>query len=61
VVAPAVDRIIKQFKGFVSKTVNKPIWQKLYFDHVIRNREDYFEISKYIYENPLNWKSDELY
>ena len=37
------------------------IWQKYYNDHVIRNREDYEEHMKYIYENPINWYYDELY
>ena len=60
-VAPTVDRIVKQFKGYVSKTVNEPIWQKRFYDHVIRGREDYEEISRYIYENPENWEKDELY
>ena len=60
-VAPTVDRIIKQFKGYVSKTVNEQIWQKRFYDHVIRGREDYEEIRKYIYENPINWETDELY
>ena len=60
-VAPTIDRIIKQFKGYVSKTVNEQIWQKRFYDHVIRGREDYEEIRKYIYENPINWETDELY
>ena len=60
-VAPTVDRIIKQFKGYVSKTVNEQIWQKRFYDHVIRGREDYEEISRYICENPENWEKDELY
>ena len=36
-------------------------FQRSFHDHVIRNREDYGQISKYIHENPLNWESDELF
>ena len=52
-VAPTVSRIVKQFKGSVTKQIGKSIWQKSFFDHVIRNKEDYEKHVKYIYENPL--------
>ena len=60
-VAPTVSRVVNQFKGFVSKKAEKPIWQKSFFDHVIRNRKDYEEHLKYIDENPIRWYYDELY
>ncbi len=31
------------------------IWQKSYYDHVIRNQQDYNEIWEYIENNPLKW------
>lgn len=37
------------------------VWQRGYYDHVIRDRNDYEKIVKYIYENPVNWFYDELY
>ena len=51
--APTMSRIVQQMKGYVTKQIGHSIWQKLYFDHVIRNRQDYGEHIKYIYENPL--------
>ena len=60
-VAPTIERMVKQFKGAVTKKVGKPIWQKLFFDHIIRNKQDYEEHIKYIYENPMKWYYDELY
>ena len=60
-VAPTVSRIISQMKGYVTKRIGKSIWQKLFFDHIIRNKQDYKEHVKYIYENPLRWTYDELY
>ena len=36
-------------------------WQRGYYDHVIRNREDYVSIANYIAENPLRWELDKLY
>ena len=60
-VAPTISRIVAQMKGCVSKRIGKSIWQKLFFDHIIRNKQDYEEHRKYIYENPLRWYYDELY
>ena len=59
--APTVSRMIKQFKGAVTKRVGHPIWQKSFMEHVIRNSEDFETRSKYIYENPIRWYYDELY
>ena len=60
-VAPTVSRVVNQLKGYVSKKVGKTIWQKSFHDHIIRGREDYDEIAKYIYENPMRWHYDSLY
>ena len=59
--APTVSRMVKQFKGKVTKTIGKPIFQKSFYDRVIRNREEYEKICRYIFENPLKWQEDELY
>ena len=48
VVAPTIPRIVKQLKGVVSKAVGFSIWQKSYYDHVIRNEQDYEEHMRYI-------------
>ena len=60
-VAPTIDRMVKQFKGTVTKKVGISIWQKSFHDHIIRSREDYNEHLKYITENPMRWQYDELY
>ena len=31
------------------------IWQSWYYDHVIRNRQDYDEAWQYIENNPRSW------
>ena len=54
-VAPTMSRLVQQMKGYVTKRIGTPIWQKLFFDHVIRNQQDYEEHQKYIYENPMRW------
>ena len=60
-VAPTMSRVVKQLKGIVSKQTGVSIWQKSFYDHIIRNREDYEEHLRYIYENPLRWQHDGLF
>lgn len=59
--APTVSRIVQQLKGYVSKQSGKKVWQKSFYDHVIRDEQDYFTKWQYIDENPLKWCEDELY
>ena len=59
--SPTINRIIKQFKGSITKQIGKPIWQKSFYDHIIRDEIDYQNVWKYIDENPMKWKEDRLY
>lgn len=56
-----VSRIIKQYKEWITKTIKKFIWQKSYYDHIIRNEKDYYRIWKYIDENELKWSLYKYY
>ncbi len=60
-VAPTIATVIKQFKGAVSKEVGMSVWQKGFYDHIIRDDEDYQIKYQYIDENPIKWTEDELY
>ncbi len=53
--SPTISRVIKQFKGSITKQVGRPIWQKSFYDHGIRNQQDYDEIWEYIENNPLKY------
>lgn len=61
VLAPTISRIIQQAKGYVTKQLGTSIWQKLYYDHIIRDEEDYFTKWQYIENNPAKWFEDEMY
>ena len=43
------------FKRFCNKEYGENLWQGRYYDHVIRNQQDYNEIWEYIENNPLKW------
>lgn len=60
-VVPTISRIINQFKGYVSKQVGFSVWQSRFYEHIIRNEQDYLEISEYIDYNPLRWNQDKYY
>lgn len=56
---------IAQFKAVTTKRINEHrgtpgvrIWQPNFFEHVIRDEEDLYNIRKYIQENPLKWSLD---
>ena len=37
------------------------LWQRDFYDHIIRNETDYLNIWKYIDDNPAKWAEDEYY
>lgn len=59
--------IICGYKSAVTKQINElndqngdKVWQRNYYDHIIRNRQDLNRVRKYIRDNPKNWKEDKL-
>ena len=59
--APTISRIIKQFKGKITKQVGFCIRQKSFYDHVIRDEKDYLRICEYIENNPGKWAEDKYF
>ena len=61
-----ISKLIGYIKMNASKAIRQQygdvsVWQRGYFDHVIRNRADYAALAEYIQTNPLRWKLDKLY
>ena len=61
-----ISKMIGYIKMNASKEIhnrygNEIVWQRGFHDHIIRNRNDYEKISKYIYENPIIWQYDCFY
>ncbi len=53
------------FKAVVSKRINASrslpgtlVWQRNYFEHVIRNEDSLHRIRQYILDNPMRWEFD---
>jgi len=61
-----VGSVVRGFKIGVTKWFRqngyeKTIWQRNYYEHIIRNMNAYQRISKYIIENPKKWREDCFY
>ncbi|MBC7234050.1 MAG: transposase [Chloroflexi bacterium] len=61
-----LPEIVRQFKTFSARRINEcrhtpgsPVWQRNYYEHVIRDEEDLQRIRQYIVDNPANWAKDE--
>ena len=62
---PTVMDVVCSFKSLTTREYKKmgnddKLFQTSFYEHIIRDRNDYNEIRKYIYENPMNWETDEL-
>ncbi len=64
----SIGAMIGQFKSSVTKRAWKlqgknqyQIWQRNYYEHIIRNDQEYRRIIEYIEANPINWVEDEYY
>ena len=59
--AKSLSSIVNYFKGHVTRRTNRGIWQKSFYDHVVRDEKDYLRILKYIEDNPGKWSEDRYY
>ncbi len=63
---PTVMDMVSVYKSLTTRECKKispieKVFQTSFYEHVIRSREDYEEIAKYISENPIAWQTDSLY
>ena len=63
-----LPEIIRGLKTFSARRINQlrkikgvPVWQRGYYEHIIRNEKSLNNIREYIVNNPLNWCQDEIY
>ena len=60
-----LGRLIGAFKTVSSKHINlirnipgAPVWQRNYYEHIIRNEKELNQIREYVLNNPLQWELD---
>ena len=57
--APSVGAIIRHCKAYVTRQLGFSVWQKGFYDHIIRDERDYLTRARYIENNPAKWAEDE--
>jgi len=57
----AIPHFVSTFKRFCHREIGGPIFQRSYYDHVIRSKAEYREIWQYIDSNPDKWMQDRYY
>jgi REP element-mobilizing transposase RayT len=61
-----IGSIVRGFKIGVTKWFRQHtdiynVWQRNYYEHIIRNKTEWQRIRQYIANNPIHWKNDEHY
>jgi REP-associated tyrosine transposase len=63
----SVSSLVSGYKSVVTKRINQirsmpgeKLWQRNYWEHIIRNEDEYLRISNYIKNNPMKWYNDKL-
>lgn len=61
----SISEIIRGFKTFSARKINKffgrkgtPVWQRNYYERIIRTEDESNNITKYIINNLINWDTD---
>ncbi|NQU66398.1 MAG: transposase [Candidatus Marinimicrobia bacterium] len=64
----SIPTIIRGFKSAVTTQINAmrhspgtKLWQRNYYEHIIRTERELQRIQQYIVENPLKWENDKYF
>jgi REP element-mobilizing transposase RayT len=63
--APTLGDVVRAFKSISAIRVNRhlsrsgqPLWQRNYYEHIIRTDDEQNRIQQYIRDNPMGWLED---
>ncbi len=60
--SPTITNMVGALKSQTSRLSGMaPLWQRSYYDHVIRNGDDHRQIAEYIDANPARWGEDRFH
>jgi len=64
-ISDSIPTIIRLFKSTTTKQINQihgtpgiPVWQRNYYEHIIRNEKEFDNIRQYVEGNPVLWEYD---
>ena len=60
-----LPEIVRALKSFSARLINQrrdtqgiPVWQRNYYEHIVRNEHELNAIRQYVCENPMKWGMD---
>ena len=56
-----IPSVVGTLKKLINKECEEKIWQRNYYEHIIRDEKEYLEILQYIQDNPYKWIEDKYY
>ena len=63
----SIGSFVAGFKSIATKNINQmrgmpgeKVWQRNYWEHIVRDENEYQRISEYIINNPMKWDMDKL-
>lgn len=63
-----LSEVVRGLKTFSARKINQlrgvsgvAVWQRNYYEHVIRDEQGYFKISEYIQTNPVRWQENKYF
>ena len=57
----SIPAFVSTLKRMTNRAADTQLWQRGYYDHIIRDQLDYDTIWRYIDENPAKWHLDRFY
>jgi putative transposase len=64
----SIPTIVRSYKSTVSRRINQlaswkgqPVWQRNYYEHIVRDEHALNRISAYIRSNPSRWAEDKFF
>lgn len=61
----SLSEIVRNLKTYSAKWINRlrrspqaPVWQRNYYEHIVRDNQEWEAIREYIRNNPVNWEQD---
>ena len=56
-----IEKLMRSWKILITKELGQSIWQRSYYDHIIRDEQDYVTRAQYIMNNPAKWHEDKYF
>ena len=56
--APTLSEIVRAFKTFSARRIGHPVWQRNFYEHIVRSEAALERIRQYIVDNPARWAFD---